>query len=77
MNNLVRITTLYFCAGLEIDEQKLIVVRTPPILKYMINWPWKKVYSYCEKKKWKLDLFDESDNSKEVNTMFEYIFPKE
>ena len=55
MTDLIRITAKHFCAGVEIDELKLTVVNTAPILKYMLNWKFKKVFSYCEEKKWKLE----------------------
>lgn len=53
----------HFCAGVELFDGK--VVKTAPILKYMMGWDVNKVTSYCgritrKKKKWKWEmLYDE------------------
>lgn len=55
MNDLFRIESLYFVAGLICVEN--IVTQAAPIIRYMIGWNINKVRSYCEKRKWKLEEF--------------------
>jgi hypothetical protein len=48
---LVRVSCRFFVAGLEIDYEGF-VVREAPILHFMHNWYWKRVYAYCARKGW-------------------------
>jgi len=54
-NFLIRITSTYFCCGVEFNE-KYKVVKTAPIVKWMKNKEWKFIYDYCKKKGWKLEI---------------------
>ena len=42
----------HFVAG--IATRNDIVVRTPPILRYMAGWPMNKVMDYVAHKEWKI-----------------------
>ena len=42
----------YFCAGVVIVNN--VVVRTAPILKYMVGWTSERVVNYCVKKRWRI-----------------------
>jgi hypothetical protein len=55
-NDLIRITSNYFCAGAELHPLNLICVKSANIIKYMIGWKFGKIKSYCDKKKWKLEM---------------------
>jgi len=48
---LVQVKSRFFVAGLEIDYEGF-VVREAPILAFMHNWYWKRVYAYCGRKDW-------------------------
>lgn len=52
MKKLTIIDGKYFYAG--IISKYGIVIRTAPILKYMIGWNGRKVYDYCKKKNFKI-----------------------
>jgi hypothetical protein len=45
-----QITSRYFCAG--IDFLNNVVVRTAPILSYMLGWSWERVTYFCKSKGW-------------------------
>ena len=47
---LLRIVSSYFCAGIILEDKT--VVKTAPILHYMLGWNETKVQSYCRKKGW-------------------------
>ena len=55
-NDLIRITSNYFCAGAELHPINGICLETAPILKYMKNKNFNWIKSYCNKKNWKLEL---------------------
>lgn len=42
----------FVCA---IKTEKDIVVKAAPIVKYMMGWPFIRVYDYCNKKHWELN----------------------
>lgn len=50
MTRLVRIEAPHFVAGLVVTDD--VVVRTAPILKYMLGWSLGRVISYCRQKGW-------------------------
>lgn len=52
---LARIEAPHFVGGLEIHERSLVVVRTPPILKYMRGWTLKQVLRYVKEKDWSIE----------------------
>ena len=54
MNLNMRIVAPYFVAGIEFDH--LRVKKCAPIVRYMIEWSFLKVTSYCEKKKWEYEI---------------------
>ena len=49
---MIRIESHYFVVGVIITDE--IVVRAPPIVKYMKGWSVQRVTNYCEKKGWKM-----------------------
>lgn len=49
----VRIVASHFVAGVESLDRKII--KTAPILSYMMGWDIKKVIIYCKKKRWKVE----------------------
>lgn len=51
--SLIQINAKHFCAGIIVDE-KGVVVKTAPILKYMIGWHINRVKAYTTVKKWGL-----------------------
>lgn len=57
--DLVRITSKYFCAGLELND-KLVCVNAANIIKYMNGKTFKWVISYCHKKNWKIEYHSEN-----------------
>lgn len=44
----------YFCAAVEVGLND-VVIRAAPIIKYMKEWPAKRVEEYATKKGWKID----------------------
>lgn len=48
-----RIVSSYFVAGFETSSDH--VVRTAPIIRYMIGWHVNRVWSYCLSKNWQLE----------------------
>jgi len=50
---LLRITSSYFCAGIILKNN--MVIKTAPILKYMLNKDIKYIINYCGIKKWKIE----------------------
>lgn len=56
------IDSKYFNTGIEIQNNK--VVRTAPIVKYMIGWESNRVQNYCTKKNW-LGYFYPMQNKEE------------
>lgn len=44
------ITAPHFCAAVIFKDR--YVVRTAPILKYMLGWNREQVLGYCQTKKW-------------------------
>ena len=55
-SKLIRISSTYFVAGLILDNG--IVIKSAPIIKYMIGWSEDKVNSYIIKKGWKKDIIE-------------------
>ena len=49
---LLRITSKYFCAGLEVGG------RCAPILSYMRGWTEDRIRKYCERKNWECEEVD-------------------
>lgn len=47
---MIRIDGGFFCAGIEHKDG--VVVRTAPILKYMLGWNGRQVADYCRKRGW-------------------------
>ena len=56
MKTLIRITSSYFCAGIEVEDQH--VVNTAPILKYMNGWSMSQVIDYVKKNLWTLKVVE-------------------
>ena len=52
---IIRITAPYFCCGAVLGSD-LSVIKSAPIIKWMIGKSWKFIYDYCKKKKWKLEV---------------------
>ena len=48
---MIRIVGPHFVAGVDLDHGK--VVKTAPILRYMLGWDRLKVISYCMTSGWK------------------------
>lgn len=48
-----------FCAGVELKGS--IVVKTAPILKYMLGWSVERVYSYARNRGWEATAIGEKD----------------
>lgn len=55
MEELARITSKYFCAGLVLHPLHLTVIETAPIIKYLNGKSFKDVIQYCNKKYWKFE----------------------
>lgn len=53
----LQIQSPYFTVGLILRKER--VVRTPPIVHYMLNWHFSQVMEYCSNKGW--SLFDATD----------------
>ena len=53
--NLIQITAEHFCAGVEIEHNK--VVRAAPIIKYMKGWYPDEIFDYCDRKGWRYHDF--------------------
>lgn len=61
-NYLYRITAPHFIAGLvvrEIHGGDLVVIQTAPIVRYMSGWAALYVQTYCARKRWELEIFDD------------------
>lgn len=54
---LIQITSPYFCAGIELQDGK--VVRQAPILGYMFGWTLDRVKEYCDRKDWEIEGVEE------------------
>ena len=52
--NLLRITSSYFCAGLELKKRPEFN-RCAPIIHYMKTWDWKRIKDYAGNIGWKLE----------------------
>ena len=52
MEILYRIESNYFTCGIIIENN--LVIRTAPIVNYMLNWNLFKVLLYCKKKNFKI-----------------------
>lgn len=48
----------HFCAGVVTDPAGK-VVRTAPIVHYMLGWPEHRVRGYCESKRWQATMRNE------------------
>lgn len=59
-----QITSGHFCAGLEFDVVRTLIVcdRAAPILNYMEGWTLDRIEVYCTSKKWDMYLFGHSNN---------------
>ena len=55
-NELIRITSNYFCAGAELEPLHHVCMKAAPIIKYMLNKNFKWIKTYCDKKSWKLEF---------------------
>jgi len=53
--DLVRISSDYFVAGIELDGIHSVCVTAAPILKYMRGKKLKWIMDYCAKKGWKFE----------------------
>ena len=53
---LLRISSNYFVAGIEIKNNKIISIA--PIIKYMINWSMPEIKKYCKQKNWKIETIN-------------------
>ena len=53
---LFQIDAPYFCAGGEIVCG--YVINVAPIIRYMKGWVDKRVYEYCQRKRWKFHILD-------------------
>ena len=66
MYDLVRITSSYFVAGIEMYSDHHINTftirkktnRCAPIIKYMRNWNIIHIKNYCKYKKWKCEVLN-------------------
>jgi hypothetical protein len=54
---LVRVTAPHFCAGLIVRNG--VVTGAAPIIRWAMGKPWTEVERYCNKKRWKVELFVE------------------
>lgn len=52
MEELLLIDSPTFCAGITVKDN--VVVKSAPLISYMIGWNVSKVQNYCLKKKWEL-----------------------
>lgn len=51
---LIRITAAHFVAGVVLQDD--VVEKAAPIVKYMLRWNYWRVFSYCEEKRWELEI---------------------
>ena len=54
---LLQVTAPYFCAGVEIKNDK--VTTCAPILKYMSGWSEFEVKRYCNNKHWDVEVVNQ------------------
>lgn len=51
---IIRIVAPHFVAGALLEPSG--VVRTAPIIKYMVGWTRDKVFGYCKSKGWSAEV---------------------
>lgn len=56
---LLIITSSYFVAGLFYKE------RASPLVKFMVDWDYNKIKSFCNKKKWSVKTLEEAKKLEE------------
>jgi hypothetical protein len=52
---MMQITAPHFCAGVVLGTDNIRVVRTAPILRYMLGWTQQRVRAYCASKHWTVE----------------------
>jgi len=66
VKQLIRITSPYFCAGIErymrlgqydYSNAKVKIHRCAPILRYMRTWTVGRIIKYCRLKGWKYEVY--------------------
>lgn len=50
---LLRITSKYFVAGFDFNKKRIA-----PIIKYMRYWSIEQIKEYCNKKNWRLEIYE-------------------
>lgn len=57
---LLRLTSGYFCAGVEIDINTGCVIRRAPILRksILLGWTLDQVMSFAMKRSWKVEIVE-------------------
>jgi hypothetical protein len=60
MEELARITSKYFCAGIVLHPFHLTVIDAAPIVKYLKGKSFNEAINYCHKKHWKFEYLFES-----------------
>lgn len=53
---LIQIISSYFCCGIIIENG--IVIKSAPIVSYMIGWNGKRFKEYCDKKKFEYKVLN-------------------
>ena len=54
---MLRITAKHMCAGVFLNEQGL-VIKTAPILHYMMDWNKEQLERYCHYKNWECEIIE-------------------
>jgi hypothetical protein len=65
---LYQVIAPYFTVGLEVENQRRIVLYAGPIIRFMVGWKWHQVEAYCDKKGWKLTDVAKGLHPKEPKT---------
>ena len=61
---LIRIEAPHFVAGIVYENE--VIIRIAPIIKYMDTWFISNVISYCNKKGYKYQIFDQGQEVQEI-----------
>jgi hypothetical protein len=56
MRELIRLSDKAFTAGVELEGDR--VVKTAPLLRYMMGWTGAKVHRYAQIRNWDVELTD-------------------
>jgi hypothetical protein len=52
--HLIRIEAPHFVAGADLRDD--VVICAAPIIGYMIGWNYWRLFSYCEEKRWRVEV---------------------